>query len=74
MRRRFDPTRAGGADVNATDRLWTTNELAGYLQVSVHTIYHWRYQGDAPPAIKVGRSLRFRPADVDAWLSARADY
>ena len=49
-------------------RLWTTAEVAEYLQVPVATIHQWHHRGSGPTAIKVGRHLRFRPGDVDRWL------
>lgn len=54
-------------------RLLTVQELADLLQVPLKTIYTWRYKGIGPPAVPVGKYLRFRPKDVAAWLDARAD-
>ena len=50
------------------DRLWTTRELADYLMKPLGTLYGWRYRGEGPPAIKVGRELRYRESDVQDWL------
>lgn len=41
--------------------------------VPPQTIYRWRTEGKGPRAIKVGRHLRFRRADVEAWLDSQAD-
>lgn len=30
-----------------------------------------RVRGEGPPYIKVGRAVRYRDSDVDAWLAAR---
>jgi excisionase family DNA binding protein len=46
--------------------------LAELLGVSVATCYAWRYKGTGPRSIKVGKHLRYRRADVDAWLEANA--
>lgn len=27
-----------------------------------------RHDGELPPAIKIGRNLRWRETDIDAWL------
>lgn len=51
--------------------LWTTEQLAGYLGVPVATVYAWRTRGEGPPAIRVGRYLRFRSEDVAAWLDSQ---
>lgn len=50
------------------DRLLTTAETAEMLGVSKSSLYGLRYVGDAPPAIKVGSRLRWRRADVEAWM------
>lgn len=47
-------------------------ELAEQLGVPVATIYVWRNRGEAPKAHKIGRHLRWRQQDVDAWLEERA--
>jgi len=43
--------------------------LAAVLGLAEQTIYN-RHSigGDLPPSIKLGRLLRFRPSDVEAWL------
>jgi predicted DNA-binding transcriptional regulator AlpA len=51
----------------------SVDELAARYKTDAHTIYNMRYRGDAPPAIKVGRALRFRLEDVEAWELARRD-
>lgn len=53
--------------------LLSTEELAEYLQVPVPTIYTWRQNGQGPPAIKVGRHLRFRYEDVFEWVQSHRD-
>ena len=35
---------------------------------SVPTLRSWRYKGEGPPYIKVGRLIRYRLSDVEAWL------
>jgi excisionase family DNA binding protein len=55
------------------DRLMTIDELAAYLQVSDQTIYQWRRRGAGPRGFRVGRYVRFRREDVDAWLDSLGD-
>ena len=50
----------------------TPADVADYLQVPVKTLYQWRYQGKGPRAYRVGRHLRYRWEDVEAWLASRA--
>jgi excisionase family DNA binding protein len=45
------------------------SELATRLQVSSQTIYDLRSQGRGPRGFRVGRELRFRLSEVDAWLA-----
>jgi excisionase family DNA binding protein len=52
--------------------LLTVGELAKYLGVPVSTIHFWRGRNQGPPALKVGRRLMFRAADVAAWLNEQA--
>ncbi|MGF1618095.1 MAG: helix-turn-helix transcriptional regulator [Acidimicrobiia bacterium] len=42
------------------DRLLGVHELAAYLDVPVKTLYAWRYKREGPPALRVGRHLRYR--------------
>jgi excisionase family DNA binding protein len=53
--------------------LMTSRELATLLQVPIATVYRWRTRGDAPPAFKVGKYVRYRRQDVFDWLDGRRD-
>ncbi|RQR44819.1 DNA-binding protein [Burkholderia sp. Bp9140] len=54
-------------------QLLTPKALAEKLGLAVQTIYNRHSKGgDLPPCIKLGRLLRFKPADVDAWLASKA--
>lgn len=53
-------------------RLLTVTELADLVGVPRQTVYTWASRGGGPIPIKVGRHLRYRPADVEAWLASRA--
>jgi excisionase family DNA binding protein len=50
-----------------------TPEVAEYLGVPVQTLYVWRNKGVGPRAVRVGKHLRYRWSDVDAWLERQAD-
>jgi excisionase family DNA binding protein len=45
--------------------------LADYLDVPLATVYAWRHGGDGPPGSKVGRHVRYRLTDVDAWVEGQ---
>ena len=46
----------------------TLSQLATQLGVTVQTLYDLRSQGRGPRGFRVGRELRFRVSEVDAWL------
>jgi predicted DNA-binding transcriptional regulator AlpA len=46
-------------------------ELCAELAISPVTATKWRRQASGPPFIKIGRLVRYRPADLDAWLASR---
>jgi excisionase family DNA binding protein len=49
------------------NRLLTVGEVAEQLSVSPHTLYKWFEQGRLG-GVKVGRLVRFREEDIDAFL------
>jgi excisionase family DNA binding protein len=51
----------------------TVDDLARLLRVPKATIYRWRSTGHGPPGYTIGRHVRFRWAEVEAWLEERAD-
>ena len=53
------------------DDLLTVTEVCDVLKVSRSALYALRYRGEAPPAIKVGRQLRWRRTDLDRWIAER---
>jgi excisionase family DNA binding protein len=56
-----------------TDReLLTPDEAADYLQLSPRLLQQWRYVGRGPRFVKAGHAVRYRRADLDAWLDAHA--
>ncbi|WP_426510452.1 helix-turn-helix transcriptional regulator [Dactylosporangium sp. McL0621] len=54
-----------------SDRLWSAEEVADFLGVTVETLYHWRKRRSGPPAARVGRHLRYNPTKVRAWVDQR---
>lgn len=53
------------------DRLLSVEDLAAYLRVPLATIYAWRYRRQGPPGFRVGRHLRFRERDIEAWIASQ---
>jgi excisionase family DNA binding protein len=49
------------------EALLNIKEVAEFLRVNVTTVYTWAQNGRLP-AIKVGKSWRFRRVDLETWL------
>jgi predicted DNA-binding transcriptional regulator AlpA len=52
------------------DPLWTAEDMAHFLGVPVKTLYQWKWRGEGPPVRKIGRHLRYEPAEVRRWLDS----
>jgi excisionase family DNA binding protein len=52
--------------------LGTVEEVSDHLGVPINTLYQWRRKGVGPKASRVGRHLRYKWSDVDAWLESQA--
>ena len=58
--------------MNANIELLTTKQASAYLQISVGTLAVWRTNNTYNiPYIKCGGRVRYRRADLDAWLASR---
>jgi excisionase family DNA binding protein len=62
-----EKTEMGPAD----ESMHTVREVADLLRVSPSVVYGWSMGTAGPPAIRVGRSLRFRRADILEWLDSK---
>jgi predicted DNA-binding transcriptional regulator AlpA len=51
------------------DHLLTLSESAAILGISENSARALRKRGNYPPAIRVGRNLRWTRDDVDAWIT-----
>lgn len=49
--------------------LLTTEQAAAYLAVARSSLETYRTRGGGPVATKVGRSVRYRIEDLDAWTT-----
>lgn len=50
------------------EQLMSPTNVAEYVQVPVATVYRWRTHGEGPHGFRVGKHVRYRREDVDAWL------
>ena len=58
---------------NLTESLMSLGDVADYLGVPVRTVYSWRATGKGPRGFRVGKYVRYKASDVDAWLERQAD-
>ncbi|MBE7202345.1 MAG: helix-turn-helix domain-containing protein [Parafilimonas terrae] len=54
-----------------TEPLLTEAEAAELLSLSVRTLQAWRYDNSGPRYCRLGRQIRYRRADLLAWIEAR---
>lgn len=58
------------------DELWTSQQYAEFIggKFTTQAAAQQRHRGDGPPYIRLGaRSVRYRKADVLAWLRDRIE-
>ena len=53
------------------ERLLTTKQAANFLNRPQRTLEDWRYTGDGPPYVKMGRAVRYRASDLLQWVDER---
>lgn len=56
----------------AGETLWNKRATAKYLGVSIKTLDRWLAENRGPRGLKVGVQVRYRPADVQAFLESCA--
>ena len=55
------------------ERLMSLTDLSEMLCVPVATLYGWRHRGEGPQGYRIGRHVRYRRDEVEAWLRTQAD-
>lgn len=62
------PAQTSVVSSSLLDSLITADTLADRLGTKRRTVDEWRITGKGPKFIRVGRSVRYRPEAVEAWL------
>ncbi|MGW6582303.1 helix-turn-helix transcriptional regulator [Streptomyces globisporus] len=68
------PKRTPETDPRATlrgglpDRYLTPADIAGIFGVPLETVYQWRRKRTGPPGFRVGKHVRYDPAEVQAYV------
>ncbi len=71
MKRTDDPSSGAG---NSRSDLLTRREAAAYLGVCEQTLAVWKCtKRHSIPCIKIGRLVRYRKADLDAFIAKHID-
>lgn len=52
----------------APNRLLSFHQVQPQVQLSRVTIWRWEKEGKFPKHIKLGRSIRWRESDIQAWI------
>jgi len=50
------------------EKLLTPTQVAEWLQIDVATLKLWRHKQTGPQFVRVGGSIRYRQADVEAFI------
>ncbi|MFF4549252.1 helix-turn-helix transcriptional regulator [Streptomyces sp. NPDC001406] len=53
------------------DRYLTPDDIAEMFEVPKETVYQWRKKRTGPPGFRVGKYVRYDPADVRAYIVQR---
>ena len=53
------------------DRYLTPEDISSMLRVPLETVYQWRKKRTGPPGFRVGKYVRYDPADVRRWIAER---
>lgn len=51
--------------------LLSQQALAERLGVPLGTLTDWRYRNKGPAFVRIGKHIRYRTTDVEAWLDAQ---
>jgi excisionase family DNA binding protein len=58
------------ASLESPSLLLSAQTLAKRLAVSVRTLWRLRSSGKLPQPVRLGGAVRWRAADIDAWVAA----
>ncbi len=59
---------ASKENVMSPERLLAPTEVSELLGIPTRTLTDWRYRGEGPRYLRIGRHVRYRPAEIESWL------
>ena len=63
--------RSGGDQMATALLVFTPEETANRLKVSLSWLAKARMRGNGPPFIKIGRAIRYSEAALQQWMKSR---
>ncbi|WP_338493372.1 helix-turn-helix domain-containing protein [Streptomyces sp. SJL17-4] len=54
------------------DEYLTPDDIAFKFKVPLETVYQWRKKRTGPPGFRVGKHVRYDPAEVRAWVAQQS--
>jgi predicted DNA-binding transcriptional regulator AlpA len=70
----MDGDRSVSTTPTSSARLLTTEQVADLLGLpSARAVYNRRHRRSFPPAVKLGRSLRWRLSDIEEYVAAHVE-
>ncbi|MGY1736858.1 helix-turn-helix domain-containing protein [Geodermatophilus sp. SYSU D00684] len=57
----------------SSDEWLSLEQIAEELGLPLHTLYQQRTKGTGVPGYRIGRHVRVRRSDLEAWLEQRRD-
>ncbi|MFE0539101.1 helix-turn-helix domain-containing protein [Streptomyces nigra] len=71
MAKPIDPDPRATLRGGLPDRYLTPDDIADMFGVPLETVYQWRRKRTGPPGFRIGKHVRYDPADVRAYVSQR---
>lgn len=60
------------ADLRPDVDLLRPADAAALLKVSQQTLANWRWRGEGPAFVRLGRLVRYRASDLATWIETAA--
>lgn len=58
-------------DTQNSEQLQDGTAVARQLNCEIKTLEAWRARGEGPAFVKIGRLVRYAPADIKAYIQSR---
>jgi len=50
--------------------MYTADDLCVLFQITPETLHNWEISGKIPPALKIGKTKRWKKDVIDNWIEA----